>query len=253
VKDPNAGSRELLRNWDPSVKIPALMLLMFAMAFVRSTVPLLLIPIPAIAAFLLSGISLGDLLGHFRIPLALVLFVSLFIAFFSGETVLLRIGPLHLMREGALQGLGVVVRVACIITVGLAMTATTPLSDLSRSLKRIWLPDMLVDMGVLTGRYIMVIGEDHERMIRARRLRGYRSSGSIRGFFRVLVPTTATLLVRGFKRSERVFSAMRARGYGEASRVKSGKLKLDMRDIILLLVTLALAILLVFAEIDYGS
>ncbi len=243
----------LLRKWNPSVKIPALMLMMFAMAFARSTVALALLPVPALAAFIASGVSLRELLKHLRVPLALVLFVSLFIAFFSGETILLSIGPLHLMREGLTQGIAVLVRVACIITVGLAMTATTPLSGLSRSLKSIWLPDMLVDMGVLTGRYIMVIGQDHERMMRARRLRGYSATGSIKGFFRVIVPTTATLLVRGFKRSERVFSTMRARGYGETVIRNHDKLRLSRLDTVMLIATLVLSALLAAAEVAYGS
>ena len=250
----DAAPAPILREWETSLKIPALLALMLSMAFVRE--PVLMPALPAIAAilFALSGLPVRSLLSVLKVPLLLVLAVGLFIALFSGGEILFSIGPVSLSREGAVQAAGIVARVASVITVGSVMTGTTSLAGLSRSLRRMFIPPVLVDMGMLTGRYIMVIGEDHRRMVVARRLRGYRSGRSFLKDLRVVAPSAATLLIRSFGRSERVFSAMRLRGYGQPHREGcSGRIPQTIRDVLLLLAALAVAAVLLIIQFTWNG
>jgi cobalt/nickel transport system permease protein len=243
-----------LREWDTSLKIPALLVLMLSMAFVREPVLLPVLPLVATVLYALSGLPFSSLTSVLKAPLALVLAVGIFIVIFSGGETFLSIGPLSLSSEGSIQAAGILVRVASVIAVGAVATGTTSLVGLSRSLRRMLVPPLMVDMGMLTGRYIMVIGEDHRQMSLARKLRGYRSGRWFLQDLRVVAPSAATLLIRSFGRSERVFCAMKLRGYGQPHREGcSGSAQRSPRDILLLLATLAVAALLLILQFTWNG
>ncbi len=110
------------------------------------------------------------------------------------------------------------------------------------------IPKILVDIGILTGRYIMVIGEDYSKMRTSRKLRGYVPGKSISQRFRVIVPSAATLLLRGFQQSEMVFNAMHMRGYGNSfssTTVSDQPGKPSRFNMIMFLATLAMSTVLI--------
>jgi cobalt/nickel transport system permease protein len=66
-------------------------------------------------------------------------------------------------------------------------------------------------------RYIFVIGEEAQRLMRARQCRsavvGRSSGGSLRWRARVLGNMVGSLFIRSYERAERIYDAMRSRGY----------------------------------------
>jgi len=242
----------VFENWDTSLKVPALFLLMMSMALIRDQHLVPLLPCIAVILFIASGVPLSLLLSRFRAPVIFLLFVSVFLILFSGDKVLVGIGPFMLKSQGAILALNTCVRVLSVITVGIVMIHTTPLSGLSGKLKRMLIPHIIVDIGIMTGRYIMVIGEDYSKMKTARKLRGYMPGKSITRRFGVIVPTAATLLIKGFQQSERVFNAMRIRGYGSsfAGEVRSYVLERpSIPSYLMFLATITVSILLIVLEI----
>ena len=249
---PQSRRMKVFENWDTSLKVPALFLLMMSMALIRDQHLIPLLPCIAVIMFIASGVPFSLLLSRFRAPVVFLLFVSVFLILFSEDTVLVRMGPLVLKSQGAILALNTCVRVLSVITVGIIMIHTTPLSGLSGKLKRMLIPHILVDIGIMTGRYIMVIGEDYTKMKNARKLRGYMPGKSITRRFGVIVPTAATLLIKGFQQSERVFNAMRMRGYGssEASENRDNTLeKPSISSIFMFLATITVSVLLIVLEI----
>jgi len=239
----------VFENWDTSLKIPALFLLMMSMALIRDQHLMPLLPCIAAILFIASGLPLSLLLSRFRAPVVFLLFVSVFLILFSEGDALFRIGPFVLKSQGAILALNTCVRVLSVITIGIIMIQTTPLSGLSAKLKRMLIPHILVDIGIMTGRYIMVIGEDYTKMKTARKLRGYVPGKSIVRRFRVIVPTAATLLIKGFQQSERVFNAMRMRGYAADEGRNDAFEKPSTTSFLMLLLIVALSVLLIVLEI----
>ncbi len=243
---------KVFENWDTSLKVPALFLLMMSMALIRDQHLIPLLPCIAVVLFIASGVPLSLLLSRFRAPVLFLLFVSVFLVLFSEGDALVRIGPVVLKSQGAILALNTCVRVLSVITVGIIMIHTTPLSGLPGKLKRILIPGIIVDIGVMTGRYIMVIGEDYSKMKTARKLRGYMPGKSMARRFGVIVPTAATLLIKGFGQSERVFNAMRMRGYGSSTAGEDRKYALERPSIASFLMFLAIvtvSVLLIVLEV----
>ncbi len=242
----------VFENWETTLKIPGLFLLMMAMAFIRDQHLIFMLPCIAAILFIASGVPLSLLLSRFRAPVSFLLFVSVFLILFSEGQALFRIGPVILRSQGAILALNTCVRVLSIITVGIVMITTTPLSDLSGKLKGMLIPHIIVDIGIMTGRYIMVIGEDYSKMTTARKLRGYTPGKSIARRFGVIVPTAATLLINGFQQSERVFNAMRMRGYGSSAADEDRSYvltRLSRSDVIIFLAIVTASVLLIVLEI----
>ncbi len=242
----------VFENWDATLKIPSLFLLMMSMALIRDQQLIPLLPCIAAVLFIASGIPLSLLLTRFRAPVVFLLFVSVFLILFSEGETLVRIGPVVLKSQGAILALNTCVRVLSVISVGIVMIRTTPLSGLPGKLKRMMIPRILVDIGIMTGRYIMVIGEDYRKMKTARKLRGYVPGKSLTRRFGVIVPTAATLLIKGFQQSERVFNAMRMRGYGIDFTGEDRSCTLERPSIssfLMFFATVAVSLLLIVLEI----
>jgi len=98
------------------------------------------------------------------------------------------------------------------------LTATTPMTRLLAGLAALRVPKVLVAAAALMWRYLFVISEEAVRLIRARssrsaRLPEERGGGSIAWRARVTGGMAGSLFLRSLERSERVYNAMRSRGY----------------------------------------
>ncbi len=205
-----------LHRWNLRVKLFALFALLFAFSLVQDV---RLLPVMFGLTALLyraAGLPVSFLWSRLRYP-GFFLAVMAFILPFSGQTVALSLGPLAIYREGLTSLLLVVSRFSCILTVGLIMFGTAPFLTTIRAMQSLGMPPLLADMMLLSWRYLFEIGETLATMERAMRLRGYRAGRfSLRGM-QTLSSLAGSLLVRSYEQSERVYFAMKLRGYGCAA------------------------------------
>ena len=250
----NSKRTKVFSEWDAQLKIPVFFLLMMSMAFVRDNRLMFLLPCISATLFTASGISFSTLISKLKAPLALLLSVSIFLMLFSGGETLYRIGFVAIKSSGITMAINTCVRVLSIITIGMVMVETTPLAGISRKLKQMKIPKILVDIGILTGRYIMVTGEDFSKMKNSRKLRGYVPGKSIASRLRIIVPTSATLLIRGFQQSEMLFNAMHMRGYGAClDNTEYNQKKPSLLDIIMFLSIFIVSLALIILEFSIES
>lgn len=241
---------KVFQGWDTSLKIPALFLLMMVMSFIREGRLMLLLPCIAIILFAASGIRLSLLLSKLRAPLIFLLSISSFLILFSSGEAFYTIGFIALKSTGISLAINTCLRVLSIITIGIVMVETTPLAGISGKLKQMKIPKILVDIGILTGRYIMVTGEDFSKMKNSRKLRGYLPKKSIASRLKIIVPTSATLLIRGFQQSEMVFNAMHMRGYGADTDENKTIEKPSLPSMVMFVTTLLVCLTLIVLEIS---
>jgi cobalt/nickel transport system permease protein len=202
-----------LRHLDPRWKLAALLVAAAVAATVRT--------LPAAAA-VLAGAVLLAVLG--RLPRrwylarlgALLGFLALFLGFIPflvhDDGPGLDLGPLRLSWHGvAVAGL-LCMRAAALVTLVLVLLATAPVADTLKAAHALRVPGLLVQLAVLTYRYIFVLADELGRLRVALRVRGYRNRMT-RHSYRTVGHVAGTLLVRGAERAERVGQAMRCRGF----------------------------------------
>ncbi|MGH7128922.1 MAG: energy-coupling factor transporter transmembrane component T family protein, partial [Planctomycetaceae bacterium] len=88
----------------------------------------------------------------------------------------------------------------------------TPFDELLRTLRRLWVPAVLVAMLAFMHRYVFVLWDEQDRMRRARAARTFRA-GSLWSRWTTAATQIGMLLLRSMQRAERVHKAMLARGW----------------------------------------
>jgi len=188
-----------------------------------------------------------------RYPSLFLIGVVGLLPFSSGETVLWQRGSLTLHQEGLLAAVLIACRFGAMLTTSLVLLATTPFLTLVRTLRTLGLPWILVDMLLLSYRYLTEASATLANMQQAMRLRGFGRRP--RGWFgsqgcgwQQLASLTGTLLIRSYEQSEQVYKAMCLRGYGsrpQAAAVLCSWHWLKSQDAIALYGVLVLALSLI--------
>ncbi len=205
---------------DPRVKVVA------AVAFILSVA---LLPVGAWAAYAAAaGLLLAVCLGA-RLSPGLILRRSLLgLPFLLAAVSLLFTVPGRVVWDGpwglAMSDAGlirfgsIVARSLLSVAAAVLLTATTRFPDVLHALRHLRVPAVLVAIIAFMYRYLFVLVDEVERLLRARaarsgRLPGARGGGSLRWRAGVAGHMAGQLLVRSLDRSDRVYQAMLARGY----------------------------------------
>jgi len=202
-----------LRRLDPRWKLAALVLAAVTVAFLHT--------LPALAVAL-GGSLLLAAIG--RLPwnwyLARLSVVLLFLALFAaplpfllhGDGPLWEIGPFPVSWQGIRAALLIGMKAVTIITLMLVLLVSAPLDATLKAAHALHVPGLMVQLVVLTYRYLQVLAGELARIRTALRVRGYRNRVT-RHSYRTVGHVAGTLLVRGYERAERVGQAMRCRGF----------------------------------------
>lgn len=238
-----------LGRWDARCRIVALFLLAFAISSLSSP-QLLPLAVAVVATFAaLSAQPPRQLARRLRYPSLVVLAPVVLLPFVTGTTPAATLGPLTASREGLEAALLIAVRFYCIVTLTLVLLGAAPLLVNIRALRALGLPEIVADMALLTARHIEVHAEDLRRMRSAMRLRGHDMGRFSRRNLPLLAWLTGSLLLRSHERSERVYKAMRLRGYGAERRAATLEFRAGPRDLAGLAVAGLLAALLLGLEL----
>jgi cobalt/nickel transport system permease protein len=128
------------------------------------------------------------------------------------EPMLLAVAALTLLQPGGGARFALLLgRSTLSVTTLLLLGATTPFSEILDLLRRLRVPSILTTMAALLHRYVFVLGEELQRMKRARRSRTFRKSRAVA--WHSLSAAAGALFLRTTERSERIYRAMIARGW----------------------------------------
>src|SRR5205085_10442847 len=141
--------------------------------------------------------------AFFTLPLPLLL---------DGPGPVWEVGPLSASWHGLSVALFVAGKALTVVTLMLVLLASAPLEDTLKAAHALRVPGLLVQLAVLTYRYIFVLAGELAQLRVALRVRGYRNRAN-RHSYRTVGHVAGALLVRGYERAERVGQAMRCRGF----------------------------------------
>ena len=126
--------------------------------------------------------------------------------------------------EGAEFFASVLIKSWASVTAAVVLTATTPAISLLAALRALKIPQILVVVVMLMYRYLFVLVDETQRMLRSRAARsagtGRGSGGSVVWRARSAGGMAGSLFIRTMDRSERIYMAMLARGYDGTIRLR---------------------------------
>jgi cobalt/nickel transport system permease protein len=202
-----------LSRLDPRWKLAALLIAVALVALLET---------PAAALLALAGALLLALVGRLnrrwlggRLA-ALLAFVAVFAAplpwLLWEEGSAWAWGPLAVSPYGVRVAVLLLAKAAALITLVLVGLATAPLDANLKAAHALFAPGWLVQVALLTYRYLFVLAGEFARLRIALRVRGFRNRPTAHSY-RTIGQVAGTLLVRGCERAERVGQAMRCRGF----------------------------------------
>ena len=229
-----------MHRFDPRAKIIAFLILIFAVVLVQN---------PKLAFIALIGSTLFLLASKlpFRFVLRHIKWVSFFIipftvimAFTVPGTEIFNFHGLKMTYEGLEYGLLVGLRAYSAVILILPMIATTRFDVTIKALDKLRMPNMLVQMFMFTYRYIFVFVVEFQRTWRAMAARGFKIKTNLYAL-RTIGKALGTLFVRSYERGERVYQALRSRGYTGSPRTLV-EFKMRATDYVLAIVIIGFAV-----------
>jgi cobalt/nickel transport system permease protein len=188
------------------------------------------------------------LLKRFCVALPFCLFAGGANLFFDRETAFLLFGIS--VSFGFVSLATVLLKAWLCVMAALLLVSTTRFSELTRGLLRLRVPQVFVIVLEMTYRYVGVLWEEARSMYAAYALRGGNRGRRGGVEMRHMGGFLGMLLLRSFDRAERIYRAMKSRGYGAAPSAVARKRAFAPRDFVCAAAVFLPCLLLRFVRVN---
>ncbi len=130
---------------------------------------------------------------------------------FEGRAVL-HMGPLAVTAPGVILCARITLKANAILLALVALVATMSIATLGHSLNQLRVSGKIVHLLLTTYRYIFVLEEEYQRLLRALKIRGFKPQTNLHAY-RTYAYLLGMIFVRAAARAERVYQAMQCRGF----------------------------------------
>ena len=159
-----------------------------------------------------------------------------------GGEILYRAGPIPVYRSGLVLAAVLTIKCNAILLALIALLATMPLVTLGQAMNRLRVPARFVNLFLLSYRYVFVLEQEYARLMRSIKIRGFVPRTSLHTY-KTYAYVVGMLFVRASDRAERVYAAMRCRGFkGRFYSLREFRFSLHSGAMTLLLLALTAAI-----------
>jgi cobalt/nickel transport system permease protein len=212
LSEPFAVGDSALHRLDPRLRLAAAVLFSVAVAVCTHYSALAAALVAAVALAALARLKAADVLKRLLVVNGFVLFLWAALPFtFPGEA-LFRLGPLAAAREGVELAARISLKSNAIVLAFVALVATMPFAAVGHALHRLRVPDKIVHLMLMTYRYLFVLEQEYQRLVRAAAVRGFRPGTNLHTY-RTYAYLIGMLFVKAVDRAERVRWAMLCRGF----------------------------------------
>jgi len=178
-----------------------------------------------IALIILGGLPAGYIFRKVLLISPFALLLGMFNPVFD-RSVIYHIGSIGI-STGWISFISILMRFILTVTAALVLITSTGFNSVCLSLERFKVPKPFIVQLLFLYRYMFVLTEESERMVRARAVRSFSGKAMRFGIFVSLI---GHLLLRTLDRAERVYRAMCCRGFDGHIRIMR-KLNINFRDI----------------------
>ena len=203
-----------LHRLHPVVKVLG-MLCFFVAAFVSQR-PAVLLPIAAsVAAFILRTGALPNV-RRLRVLFILVFTMTFIIwtLFYRGGVPWWQLGPVSISATGMRFALGMAIKLATFLGVGVVFVSTTKIEEFAYALTRVGVPYKLGFTMTLAFRLVPVFLDAAMTVVQAQRCRGFNfDAGNLVQRARRYVPVIVPVFMGALRRADGMAMALEARGF----------------------------------------
>jgi energy-coupling factor transport system permease protein len=210
-----------LHRLHPAVKVLG-MVCFFVAAFV-SQQPAALLPIAAAVAVLILRAGAVPNVRRLRVLFILVFVMTLVVwtLFYRGGVPWFQLGPVSVSTTGMCFALGMAIKLATFLGVGVVFLSTTKIEEFAYALTRVGVPYKLGFTMTLAFRLVPVFLDAAVTVVQAQRCRGFNfDEGNLLQRARRYVPVIVPVFMGALRRADGMAMALEARGF-QSGRVRT--------------------------------
>ena len=197
---------------DPRVKIVVLFLFSWGIALAQDfSSALSYLPFVS-GALIAAGREILKLFKLIFVANTFLLFIVVTMVLTYKSPNMLKVGFLNVSIDGLMYGLLLFLKSSLILILTATFLSTSSVSAVFHALHHLKLPDSLCQILFFSYRYLHTVKEEYEIMMKAAKCRGFKPQNSVRTY-KTFAYILANLLVKSYKRADRVYKAMLCRGF----------------------------------------
>ena len=212
IQEPFAFGSSWMHNIDPRLRVIGATVYALIVAisydFGALSAALIFSLIMAISARLDFRVALG----RFLAPMAFLLLLWVVLPWSYEGEVLTALGPVSITRPGITLCGQISLKTLSLLMAFMALIATMTVDTLGHTLSRVGLPDKMIHLILITYRYIFVLEQEYQRLVRAMKIRNFHPRTNLHSY-RTYAYLVGMLFVRASERARRVHNAMVCRGF----------------------------------------
>ncbi len=206
-----------IHRWDPRFRIVSIFTLIFSVVLLYNLQLVVIGMIFAIILTCISKIPLSFVLSRMKLVFIFVIpfFIIIPFTIIGTGVEIASFGGITLSYRGieyALFAAMIVIKALAAVMLIFPMIGTSRMDITIKALEGLHLPNKLVQMFAFTYRYIFVLDDEFMRTDRALAARGFKKRGNMYTLT-TISKAIAMLFVKSYERADRVFYAMRSKGY----------------------------------------
>ncbi|MCP4673331.1 MAG: cobalt ECF transporter T component CbiQ, partial [Desulfobacula sp.] len=132
---------------------------------------------------------------------------------FEGD-IIYRFYWLKISAEGILLCCKITIKSITILLFFTSLVATMNIASLGNGLHKLYVPDKMIFLLLMSYRYIAVIEDEYKRLLRAAKFRGFKPKTNVFSY-KIFAYLAGMLFVRASLRAQRVHQAMLCRGFNK--------------------------------------
>ncbi len=249
IDEPFADATSILQRIDPRVKIVAATACSFTTALCYAFPTLIFSLAISVGIICIAGVNLWQVLKRLAIVNAFIFFLWIMLPLTYGGKAIYAVGPVKLYLPGIILAARITLKSNAILLVLIGLVATMSSATLGHALNRLKMPEKLVFLLLLTYRYIFVIQQEYQKIIRSIKIRGFTPKTNLHTY-KTFAYVVGMLLIRAAERADRVYNAMRCRGFkGKYNSLSD--FQINIQSLIFISIMTGLTIGMIFLEISY--
>jgi cobalt/nickel transport system permease protein len=212
IEEPFAAGNSIIHRIDPRFRVAAATFYSFTVALCYQFESLIAALAVSLVSVLLSGVGLKTVFKRLIIVNGFILLFWIILPLTYKGKIVYSLGPVNLYLAGIVFAAKITIKSNAILLVLISFIATMTFATLGHTLSRFKIPDKLVFLLMITYRYIFVIQQEYQKIIRSIKIRGFKPKTTLHTY-KTFAYVIGMLLIRASERADRVYNAMRCRGF----------------------------------------
>ncbi|MDC3237121.1 cobalt ECF transporter T component CbiQ [bacterium] len=214
IEEKFVSGKSVIHNLDPKTRIMAVLFLSFAAALCDNFFIAVLYFIISIVLIIMAKLNVRDVIDRIKPVFWFLLMIWILLPVTFDGQIIYQFSWLKISGTGIILCCKISIKSITILLFFTTLIATMNIASLGNGLHKLYVPDKLIFLLLMSYRYIAVIEDEYKRLLRAAKFRGFRPKTNLHSY-KTFAYLAGMLFVRASLRAQRVHQAMLCRAFNQ--------------------------------------